>query len=391
MRRVISRTRARITLFKTARQLVLDSCENLMRILQISSAREMGGGERHLADLANSLVKRGHDVFVALASGSPVRAELSSVAQENIIELSMRNALSLASAVKLSRFVRENRIDVVHAHLARDYPLAALASGRSGARLVLTRHVLFPLSKIHRLTLGRVARVIAVSKAVADALCAQAIFAPAKIVTIHNGIDIERFVKPSRSTAASARRKLRVGTTGQWTPIKGQEDFIRAAAIVCATPADVEFVIVGWDKSAAGENRKFLATLIHRLNVDERVSLVGRVDDMPALLATLDVFVSTGRVEAFGLSIVEAMAAGIPVIATESAGAREILKGDLTGRLVPVGDVEAIAGAIIDLLKDPSERERLAQQAQADAREHYSLDRMVYETERVYRDVLKAG
>ena len=362
-----------------------------MRILQISSAREMGGGERHLADLVNSLAKRGHDVFVAVAPGSPLRAELSLPAEENIVEFSMRNALSVASALKLSRFARENRIDLVHAHLARDYTLAALASGRSGARLVLTRHVLFPLSQIHRLTLRRAARVIAVSHAVADALRAQAIFAPAKIVTIHNGIDVERFAKPAQSTTSPGQRRLRVGTIGQLAAIKGQEDLIRAAAIVCAARADVEFVIVGADKSAAGEHRQFLANLIQQLLVHERVRLGGRIDDVPAFLATLDVFVSTGRVEAFGLSIVEAMAAGIPVIATESAGAREIIRADHTGRLVPVGDVKAIAAAIVDLLKDPSERERLAHNAQGDARQHYSLDRMVDETERVYSEVLKAG
>ena len=141
-----------------------------MRILQICSAREIGGGERHLADLANNLASRGHEIFAAIAPGSPVRAELSSLAADNIIELPMRNALSVSSGLRLSRFVRERRIEIIHAHVARDYPLAALAAGRSGARLVLTRHVLFPLSRIHRLTLRRTSRVIAVSGAVADGL-----------------------------------------------------------------------------------------------------------------------------------------------------------------------------------------------------------------------------
>ena len=147
-----------------------------MRILQICSAREIGGGERHLADLANNLATRGHEIFAAIAPGSPLRSELSSLAAENIIELPMRNALSVRSGLRLARLVRERRIEIVHAHVARDYPLAALAAGRSGARLVLTRHVLFPLSKIHRLTLRRTSRVIAVSEAVADGLRAQNIF-----------------------------------------------------------------------------------------------------------------------------------------------------------------------------------------------------------------------
>src|SRR5690242_19519322 len=140
-----------------------------MRILQICSAREIGGGERHLADLANELAKHGHEVFAALSPGSHLRTELSELNSSNVIELPMRNALNLSTAMKLSRFVREKKIEIVHAHVARDYPLAALVTGRSNARLVLTRHVLFSMNPVHKLTLRRTARVIAVSQAVADA------------------------------------------------------------------------------------------------------------------------------------------------------------------------------------------------------------------------------
>src|SRR5438309_8335540 len=132
-----------------------------MRILQLCSAREIGGGERHLTDLANSLSRREHDVYAALALSSPLRAGLSHVPGQNIVELPMRNSLHIASAAKLARFVRANQIEIVHAHIARDYPLAALVAGRGKARLVLTRHVLFPLRRIHKLTLRRVAYVIA--------------------------------------------------------------------------------------------------------------------------------------------------------------------------------------------------------------------------------------
>src|SRR5256714_3516176 len=191
-----------------------------MRILQICSAREIGGGERHLADLANSLARRGHEVFAALSPASLVRAELRALPTENIIELPMRNSLNLASAVKLSRFVREHQIDVVHAHVARDYPLAALANGRSKARLVLTRHVLFPLNRIHKLTLRRTSRVIAVSRAVAESLYAQSIFASEKVVVIHDGIDITRFA--GDNAARVSNQTLRIGTVGHIAPIKGQ-------------------------------------------------------------------------------------------------------------------------------------------------------------------------
>jgi glycosyltransferase involved in cell wall biosynthesis len=368
-----------------------------MRILQICSAREIGGGERHLADLANNLALRGHEIFAALAPGSPLRSELSSLASANIIELPMRNALSVRSGLRLARLVRERRIEIVHAHVARDYTLAALAAGRSGARLVLTRHVLFPLSKIHRLTLRRTSRVIAVSQAVADGLRAQNIFPAAKIITIHNGIDVKRFEPGSRGTGvppvdhpedAGANRLARVGTIGHLAPIKGQEEFIRAAAIICGTRNNVDFIIAGEDKSRDGQNRANIEKLIRDLGLKDRVHLTGWTGEVASLLATLDLFVSPARSEPFGLSIVEAMAAGVPVIATASEGAREIIDADDSGRLVPIGDVEALAKAIAGLLGDPNEGARLARNAQAVANAKFTLRQMIDRTESLFCEVI---
>jgi len=368
-----------------------------MRILQICSAREIGGGERHLTDLANHLANRGHEIFAAIVPGSPVRAELSSLASENIIELPMRNALSVSSGLRLSRFVREHRIEIIHAHVARDYPLAALAAGKSGARLVLTRHVLFPLSRIHRLTLRRTSRVIAVSGAVADGLRAQNIFPASKIITIHNGVDLDRFEQGRRGTGVPpvnhaqdirATRRMRVGMVGHLAPIKGQEEFIRAAAIVCLARNEVDFIIAGEDKSRDGENRATIEKLIRDLELGDRVQLAGWIDNVAGLLATLDLFVSPARAEPFGLSIVEAMAAGVPVVATASEGAREIVDPDESGRLVPIGDVEALAKAINDLLGNANERDRLARNARAAANSRFTLQRMVDGTEQVYREVI---
>jgi glycosyltransferase involved in cell wall biosynthesis len=353
-----------------------------MRILQICSAREIGGGERHLADLTNALAQRGHEVFAALSPSSPVRAMLSSLPAENIVELPMRNSLNLATAMKLSRFVRAKDIEIVHAHIARDYPLAALATGRSNARLVLTRHVLFPLNRIHRLTLRRTSRVIAVSQAVAESLFSQSIFPGHNVVTIHNGIDLARFRNVARRSTST--EKLRVGTAGHLAPIKGQEDFVRAAALVVRNHPRVEFVIAGEDKSHSRENRIALEKLIHELALEQSVKLIGWTDDMPEFLSTLDLFVSSARAEPFGLAIVEAMAAGVPVIATASEGAREIIEDNRSGRLVAIGDQGALAKAIDELLNDSTERDRLAQNASAVACEQFSLERMVERTEKVY-------
>jgi len=362
-----------------------------MRILQICSARTLGGGERHLADLANGLTRRGHEVYAALVPASPLQSELSELPVENIIELPLRNSLDVASALKLAQLIRRNQIEIVHAHLARDYPLAALAARRaSGARLILTRHVLFPLSRIHKLVLRRAERVIAVSQAVADELIAQDIFDRDKIVLIHNGVDLDRFAKTKEGDSAEGQKtgaRLCVGIVGELAPIKGQENFLRAAAIVSSRRDDVDFIVAGEDKSRTGENRRLLERMIDELELSQRVRITGWADDVVELLRTFDLFVSASRSESFGIAIVEAMASGVPVVSTMTPGAREIIDEDKTGRLVPIGAAETLADAICELLDERNMRERLATNALRMVSERFSLGRMVARTEQVYQDV----
>jgi L-malate glycosyltransferase len=365
-----------------------------LNILQVCSAREIGGGERHLVDLIRSLAERGHTVYVALIPDSPLISELSFLPTHQVLEARLRNPLDLSSAMKLARFAREHSVDIIHSHVARDYPLTALASARAGnVPYVLTRHVLFPLKSVHRLILSRTSRIIAVSRAVAAALHRQGIFDPNKIVTIPNGINIERFAEKARYRTRPEYldkdvTKLIVGMVGHLAPIKGQEDFIRAAAIVAAERNDVDFVIAGEDKSHTGEHRSAIESLIAELKLNERIQLLGWLDDVRELLGSLDLFVSPSRAEPFGLVIVEAMASGVPVVATISEGASEIIEDGVTGRLVPIKHPEALAKAIKELLANPSERKHFSVNG-LNRVEQYSLERMVDATEQLYLDVLQ--
>src|SRR6185503_17785695 len=320
-----------------------EDAQRELRILQISSASSFGGGERHLVDLTNGLTQRGHDLFIALTHDSPLSSHLSGIDSYRILALPLRNALDLASGWKLRRFVREHQIEIVHAHVARDYPLAALAAGgKAESKLVLTRHVLFPLSKVHKLTKRRVSRVIAISLAVADNLRGQNIFDPHQITVISHGIDLSRFHVRNDSETAE-RKALRIGMLGEISTVKGQDDFVRAAAILAPQADDLEFVIAGIDNSAGGRNQQEIEALVKELGLTSRVRLLDSIVDVPNFLAGLDVFVSASRSEAFGLAIVEAMASGVPVVATRTAGAEEVIEHDQTGRLVPVRDVEGLA------------------------------------------------
>lgn len=359
-----------------------------MRILQVSSARSLGGGERHLIDLTNSLARRGHDVYAALTPDSPLLSSLSDLPSRNFLGLPLRNSLDVSSALTISKFVRSHQIEIIHAHRARDYPLAALAARQNGsARLVITRHVLFPLGRIHKLVLRRVGRVIAVSQAVADGLIARGIFARERIAVVHNGIDFKRF-EQMRQHKSDGPGRLCVGIVGELSPIKGQVDFLRAASIISSTRDDVDFIIAGVDASRSGENRSRLERMIEELGLKQRVRITGWADDVAQLLSSFDVFVSASLSESFGIAIIEAMACGVPVVATATGGAQEVIDEDETGRLVPVASAEALAKSIAELLNDRNMRERLATNAQRAVHERFSLAQMVDRTVREYERVL---
>jgi glycosyltransferase involved in cell wall biosynthesis len=241
--------------------------------------------------------------------------------------------------------------------------------------------------------LSNVSRVIAVSRAVAESLRAQAIFDPTKIVTIPNGVDTTRFterkVTPQRQIyLEKTSANMLVGMAGHIAPIKGQADFLRAAAILNTHHNDIGFVIAGEDKSRTGENRAAIEELIARLGLAGRVVLTGWLDDMNAYLSSLDLFVSPSRSEPFGLAIVEAMAMGVPVISSRSEGALEIIRDGFNGRLVPIGDVEALAKMIEEFVTNQGEQMRLSENARETARTEFSLERMVTATEDLYWSVV---
>ena len=365
-----------------------------MKILQISSAQSLGGGERHLADLGNGLAGHGHDVYLALRPKSPLINELKNIARENVTTLPLRNSLDAKSARELSRLVRRHQIQIVHAHMARDYPLAAYAVRQNKqARLIVTRHVLFRLSRLHRITLSGASRIIAVSEAVASQLRSDGVTAPEKISVVLNGIDTTLFEEARRmfDREQFLRRWdlpdncLLVGTVGELTPLKGQSEFLQAAAQVLKQHANAYFFIAGIDHSQENKNCTALELLIEELDLGERVRLVGWLEDLAQLYCGLDVFVSASHTESFGLAIAEAMASQTAIVATETQGAKEIIQPEKTGLLVAVRDSDKLAAAVLELLGNKDSRVRLGRAAQQSVVRKFSVERMIDETEEIYR------
>ena len=178
---------------------------------------------------------------------------------------------------------------------------------------------------------------------------------------------------------------LLVGSIGELRKLKRHDDLIKAARIVADKVPEAHFVIAGVDTSTDSANRRELIELIKHLQLEDRVHLLGWLDDAEKLLCALDVFVSASETESFGLSIVEAMASGTAVVATRTEGAQEVIEDQVTGVLIDIGNVEGLAEAIVGLLKDPDRRRSISERSQAVAQIRFTLNRMVDDIEKSTR------
>jgi glycosyltransferase involved in cell wall biosynthesis len=171
--------------------------------------------------------------------------------------------------------------------------------------------------------------------------------------------------------------------------LKGHQDFLRAAAQISKQIAGCNFIIAGIDHSPDGKNEAQIGKQIDELDLRKQVRRVEWLDDLAQLYCALDVFVSASRTESFGLAIVEAMASRTAVVATETEGAREIVRDGETGLLTQINNPNELAAAIQSLLTDEATRLRIAAAAQNDVAERFSLERMVDETEKIYQASLQ--
>lgn len=364
-----------------------------MRILQISSAKHYGGGERHFIDLCRGLKDRGYEVFAAVRPTNEWESRLDFLPPENFLHVSIRNSFGIFSAKRMADFVRANEIDIVHAHVARDYIPASLACVLAKrARFVLTRHLLFPLKPFNKFALKNLTRAIAVSSAVEAGL--RRVFPAEKIAIIPNGIDVgqdpgsdaERLGREFRLLHNIPLEAKIVGTIGELIQLKGQRDLVLASQEIVKKHVDVYFVIVGTDNSLDKRFRRELKRLVKVFGMEERFLWLDWVDDTAPLFAAIDVFVSPSHSESFGLAILEAMARGKAVVATETEGAKELLRDKEL--LVPIKDPIRLAERTCELLADAPMRAALGQKIQRLAVENFSLQRMISETERLYLDIV---
>ncbi len=370
-----------------------------LRILHVLSTLLPGGSEISVLRLLPALEERGYFVSVAYLRGEPALADEFRGAGIEVAPMRLRGAFDPAALLRLRRHVARGRFDIVHTHMDVADFYGALAGRLGGARCVVsTKHApdefrtrrtwkRYPFLLLERLAYEMDDAVIVVSEGLRSFLETAEHLPSRKMVVIGHGIDA---TSPGLAPM-EARRRLGlpphaplIGAVGRLSPEKGQAVLLRALPAVLAAFADAGCVLAG-----EGPSRPGLEAEARRLGVQERVVFLGHRRDVPTVLAALDLFVQPSIYEGFGLSLLEAMAAGLPIVASRVGGIKELVEDGATGVLVRPQDPGALGEAIVRLLRDRGGAGRLAEAAAARARERHSLAGVAARVDDLYREILE--
>jgi len=375
-----------------------------LRVLFLVNSLCVGGAEKHVVSLVNGLDVTRHRL--ALTALKRDEALLPQIAPQRLADglacLQVSQGLSWGAVRRLARQLDAQRTDVLVCTnmYALLYGWLARALSRRGpqVRLVEVFHSTLPESRkearhmvLYRHLVRHADLLVFVCQAQADHWHVHGLRARQDVV-IHNGIDTARF---SDTSSPEDKRRLRaqqgfgetdlvVGLCGVMRPEKAHGDFLRALAQrgQGAGTARGGQRVCGW-LIGDGPLRAELERDIDALGLRERVRISGFVQDVRPLVAACDAMAITSTTETFSLAALEAMALGKPLLMTDVGGAREQVRHGHNGWLVPVGDVNAMAGALTRWL-EPNAREAMGQRAAAQVREHFELAGMVQGFERQF-------
>lgn len=360
-----------------------------------------GGAEMMLLKLLGGTDRsRFRSSVIALSGEGPIAERIRRLGVA-VTCLNLRAAQPLRSIWTLGVRLRLQAPDVVQTWMYHADLLGALASvAVPRARLVwnircgglqraVDKRTTIWASRVCAFGSGRIPdRILCCSRAALETHAAAG-YARRKLQSIPNGFDTGEF-RPDPHRRATVRRELGIGpetllggVVARWDRAKDHGTFCAAARIACAADRRIRFVLCGY--GITRENSELWSRLVEN-GVADRCHLLGRRDDIPAIMASLDFAVSASVVEGFPNAIGEAMSSGVPCVATD-AGESRVLIGD-TGAIVPVRDAAALGAAIVDMSRmDAGARNRLGQKARRRIIEHYSLDLAVRRYEDVYEEL----
>jgi glycosyltransferase involved in cell wall biosynthesis len=371
-----------------------------MRVLTIIDSLGVGGAESSLPILLRHLDREQFDMYVLALRAVPSNHVLDMVARESrgLVQWPGRRLPSLERVLLLGRQLRRGEFDLVHTHLLYSNVHGSTAARLAGVPHVATLHNLRP-SRERPVALAKWAVEVAALRANAGAVIAvaeevgRAYSEPwgvdsRKITVIPNAVDLERF-RVNERLAERTRTELLAGASGPLVvavgrvgALKGFDVLARAAGRLRNTHPELRVVIAGRDATDAGVVRQAIAGC----GVGDIVRLVGQRADIPQLLAAADAFALPSIWEGGPIALLEAMAAGVPVVASSIGGIPEVVADGVNGRLVPAGDDEALARALGEVLAHPEQARCLAA-AGRETVQQYGAVGWARRIEAVYRSV----
>jgi glycosyltransferase involved in cell wall biosynthesis len=362
-----------------------------MRVLHSTKVQGIGGAERHLLVLLPALRERGVDArFLSLDGGLDSDRFHDALTARGVPfeRVSCNHDASPRLAADVARATRRAAPDLIHTHMVHADVYGSIAAHVLRRPFVSTRHnddryLEGPFRYVDRAFMHGVSRIVAISDAVRT-FHERAGLPVEKLTTIHYGLDdlpsAGSEIQPDDVIPVDAPLVLAVGRLIEQ---KDHATLLRAFARVREQHGDAHLAILGWGRLEAP-----LRALVIELGLEESAHLLGRVEPRD-WLTRADVFAHTSRWEGFGLVLLEAMLAGVSVVATRVSAVPEIVADGETGRLVAPGDVGAVAEQLSQLLADPALRERLGTAGQARARSQFSVEQMAKRTIAVYEAAVR--
>ncbi|MBA3638666.1 MAG: glycosyltransferase, partial [Acidobacteria bacterium] len=334
-----------------------------------------GGTERQMTELIRRLDDARFRVHVVCLRKEGAWLPKVTSHAASVVEFRISGFARLATALQIWRFAqwcRRERIAVLHTcdFYSNIFGLVGGALARVPVRIG-SRRELNPDKTERQIRLQRLAyrfasRVVANSPAAAAILRTEGVPSSA-VVMIPNGVDASAY--PEKTDRSDVRKVI---TVANLRPEKNHETLIAAAAQLASSCPNLRYQIVG-----EGSRRAILERLAAKHRVTQIVDFLGHREDVPALLAAADIFVLPSRSEAFPNGAIEAMAAGLPVVASAVGGLLDLVETGRTGILVPPSDPEPLAVAIRSLYEDPQRAREMGRQARREVRAQYSFERMV--------------
>lgn len=371
----------------------------MKRVLYLTTNSKMGGTERVIFNLARHFHGRDYAVHVATLMGPGTLQELLAAEGVPATHLEMRSKIDVPVILRLRRLLREFEPDLFCTYLFHANHLGRIVARLSGfSRIITVQESADLWRRWHhnipdRATAGLVSQFIANSEAVKTRFCAFARVGPERVRVIHNGIDLAPYRDPDPATRAEARAELGLAegevafiTVAHVFAYKGYFELVAAAEEVARQHPEARWLFVG-----SGRADEAVRDRIRAAGLENRVRMLGIRTDVPRLLQAADGFVLPSHWEGCPLSLLEAMAAGLPVIASRVGGIPELVTEGETGLLTPPGEAGPLADAMAGLVEDGNTRASLGARGRERALAEFGLETQLERTRDVYEEVLSRG